>query len=90
MTHLDPSRHEVTDYSRLDYSRPDTSRDGLGEARPLLQAIFLGILLAAALVAAAAFAGPAASERGRSILSLSSAQDTAPPATSRLPGQDRS
>lgn len=37
---------------------PASRKSDLHEARPLLQAIFLGILLATALVAAAAMASP--------------------------------
>jgi hypothetical protein len=38
--------------------RSGSKRSDLHEARPLLQAILLGIVLASALVAAAAFAAP--------------------------------
>ncbi|WP_269580706.1 hypothetical protein [Roseibium sp. Sym1] len=38
--------------------KPSSHKTDLHEARPLLQAIFLGIVLASALVAAAAMATP--------------------------------
>lgn len=52
---------------RADASRPRASaprRGDLHEARPLLQAIFLGIALATALVAAAAVASPRTGAHG--------------------------
>ncbi|MHA7777111.1 hypothetical protein [Roseibium sp. M-1] len=53
---------------------PASSKNDLHEARPLLQAIFLGILLAAALVAAAAMATPKGANGER--LPLTTATDT--------------
>jgi hypothetical protein len=44
--------------------RKTTQRSDLREARPLLQAIFLGMALATALVAAAAMANPGGHEQG--------------------------
>jgi Spy/CpxP family protein refolding chaperone len=44
--------------------KKSTQRSDLREARPLLQAIFLGIALATALVAAAAMATPEDHEQG--------------------------
>lgn len=53
--------------------KPGAHRNDLHEARPLLQAIFLGIVLATALVAAAVMANPsnAANAKGASEISSS-------------------
>ncbi|GAB4519541.1 MAG: hypothetical protein Tsb0019_20120 [Roseibium sp.] len=46
--------------------RTGSARSDLHEARPLLQAILIGIVLATVLVAAAAFAAPDGSASARS------------------------
>jgi hypothetical protein len=63
---------------------PASRRSDLHEARPLLQAIFLGILLATALVAAAAMATPKDVNGAR--LPLTTTTDTIRATVDQSPG----
>lgn len=63
---------------------PASRKSDLHEARPLLQAIFLGILLATALVAAAAMATPKNSNGTRE--PLTSATETVGATGNHSPG----